>query len=185
MTDAPALGATAILNPPQPTPIEQMTAEQAAARIDQLKADPAFGKRLNELDVAARDEWLRLWNRKSGNDLPLPQTPEEIYAARDQRIEREADTLANYMRGRGLTEEEIFEFRNNRPILQWEKEAHERKWERLQRSREWRQKWNDRDPEALRLETLNAYARRMPVARDLAEIQAWELKHYGKVISNA
>ena len=175
MTDAPVLGVSQVFSPPTPA-IETMSSEQAAAHIESLKDNPQFADRLARGDTAARDEWFKAWARKSGNDLPPPQTPEGVYAQQEQRVAAEAETHGNFLRARGLTDIEIFQIQNGRPAPIEERRFFEARWEALKNDRAWFQRWQNGDADAIAEQTRIAHALRMRVGT-VAECELWDKDH--------
>ena len=126
----------------------EMSPDQARERIEVLKGDPEFTSRLGKSDVAARDHWLRLWERVRG-ELPPPASVENTYAQQEQRVAAEAETHGNFLRARGLTDIEIHQIQGGRPVPIEEKRFFEAKWEQLKNDRAWYQRWLNGDAEAV------------------------------------
>ena len=170
MTDATP-GASQIISPPPPQPVEQLTADAARERVSQLTQDPKFAENFARGDVAARDYWDRLHRHIQG--IPPPQTAEGVAAEMQQRAVEFQGQQADVLRLAGCNEQQVFEIMSLRPLTPEQKREAEFRFERMKQDRDWQARWLRGDREAkLDLALLSA-ARAMPTAT-LAEQEAWD-----------
>jgi hypothetical protein len=171
--------------PPQPEPSplvffqgQPISRQGAAERVEQLRADVDFQKRIEARDATAFAEHETLWRISHG--LPAekqpPQTMTDVFQQANERILRETETRADLLRQDGLADESIYQILNGRPMPLAERRWHEQELARLKRDQGWVQRYFDGDREArLQMRTHTA-ALTLPVG-SLAEINAWEQAH--------
>jgi hypothetical protein len=165
-------GATAVMD-------ATLTPETAASAMDALKADPKFMERVVAKDATAFGEYNRLWRVSHG--LPAEAQPaintDDVFKETHARAVRETETRADMLRADGLAEESVYQILNGRPIPLAERRIHEQELARLKRDQAWVQRYLAGDREARLQMRSHTAALTLPIARDLAEINAWERAH--------
>jgi hypothetical protein len=112
----------------------------------------------------------------------VPSTVAEVEKQTEDRIEREHLTHASALRSmaEGISEDQINQIMNGRPIPKEEKEIAQRHLAALQRDKDFVRRYLDGDrAAALEYKLTSVAARGMPVG-SLAEIEAWERAHARK-----
>jgi hypothetical protein len=160
---------------------QPISVEQAAARMETLKTDENFQKRVAAKDPAAFAEHLKLW--RITRHLPAEvETPINSVDVIKESIGRDlaiAETRADSLRDVGFTETQVYQYLNGRPIPFEEKQIHERELARLQKSPDFVQKYMRNDPEAVLKMRLLHVGLSMRVGT-LDQINEWERLHEGR-----
>jgi hypothetical protein len=145
MTDiAPAAAASAQA---APSPVEQMTVEQARATIEARKGDRDFYNRLQKQDPSAHAEWTGLHKRAFPAPATITLTQDVNNQAAARREQGWSDYLAMVRQDISLTPEQEASVRAGEVDEQLYKRAQEDK-ERLIRDRAWYQRLVNGDREA-------------------------------------
>lgn len=162
-------GVSEIINAPLTDPAV------AAQRMEDLKADPEFMKRVEAKDAVAFSEYNKAWRVAHG----LPAEPAPPYSA--AHIEPEADARlaaaleqhAGFYRDRGYSDLQQIEIIGQRPITPEEKRWHEQQWKEKSNSPAFMARWNAREADAIREMNNHAVAMRLPTGT-LDDIKRWE-----------
>jgi hypothetical protein len=141
---APPPASSAIANPP---PASSLTPEAAAARLDAIKADPAWREAFAKGDIKATGEHAELF-RVIYSDADGP-TKEAAQA----RVERES--LVNYYRSVAHISDDVAKMVvEDSPVSADERQRAELEWQRLKGDPEWVRKWLAGDRQARTQKTL-------------------------------
>jgi hypothetical protein len=184
MTDAVNPPAADVAAPvPEPSPLmfyqgQAISQSGAAERMEQLKADVAFQKRIEARDPQAFKEHTELWRIAHGMaaEPQPPQTMPDVFQQVNERVLRETETRADLLRRDGLDDESVYQVLNGRPMPLAERRWHEQELARLKRDQAWVQRYFDGDREARLQMRQHTAALTLPVG-SLAEINAWEQAH--------
>jgi hypothetical protein len=173
-TVAPAVGASQIVNAPPPA-----DAQAATARMEQLKNDPAFQERVRKGDAQAFTEHEKLWRLAHGLPAEKQQAvnSSDVFAETNARVLRETETRADLLREDGLSDEQTYQILNGRPIPLAERRWHEQELSRLKRDQAWVERYLQGDREARLQMRKHTAALTLPIARSLADVNAWETAH--------
>jgi hypothetical protein len=166
-----------------------MSVTEARATIEALKTDTAFGKLLlsrvgyGEVAppevLAAKTRWNDL------HSIAFPK-PREYSAAEIKNlpvhhdIRRQAEMNATHgvqMLAEGYTPMQVHQILGGRPVPAVEHELHEQRYQALKRDAGFMEKWSKGDRTAVREMKLAISGKSLPIAKSLAEIEAWDRAH--------
>jgi hypothetical protein len=181
-TSAPAVAASDVF-------AAQMAPEQARAMIESLKSDRDFGKLLltkighgetaSPEVQAAKSKWDQL--HKVAFPAPPEYSPEQIKDLplhHDLRRQAEmTSTRAMEMAAAGYTPVQIHQILGVRPVPAAEHEMAEQRYQALKRDKAFMERWSQGDRSAVLQMRLAVSARALPVAKSLADIEAWDRAH--------
>jgi hypothetical protein len=169
---------------PAPAPIlyhegQPITAEAAAATRASLMANPEFAKAALAGDKEKQLQLRDLWMLERSIQPPPPETIEQAEQQIGNRLERDRLMHASALHSSAeFTPEQIHQITNGRPIPLAEKEMAQRRLAVLQKDKAFVMRYLDGDRQAgLEMRLATIAARGLPVAKDLAEIEAWEKAH--------
>jgi hypothetical protein len=164
-TSAPAVAASDLF-------AAQMAPEQARAMIESLKSDRDFGKLLLTKvghGETASPEVQAAKSPAQIKDLPLHH---------DLRRQAEmTSTRAMEMAAAGYTPVQIHQILGVRPVPAAEHEMAEQRYQALRRDKAFMERWSQGDRGAVLQMRLAVSARALPIAKSLAEIEAWDARH--------
>ena len=166
-----------------------MSQTEAKAAIESLKSDRDFGKLLltkigwgetaSPEVLAAKSKWDEL--HKAAFPAPREYSPEQIKALPAHHDARRAAEMnssrAMEMAVSGYTPIQIHQILGVRPVPAAEHEMAEQRYQALKRDRAFMDRWSKGDRSAVLQMRLAVSARALPVAKSLAEIQAWDARH--------
>jgi hypothetical protein len=166
-----------------------MSQAEAQAAIESLKSDRDFGKLLlTKIEygqtappevLAAKSKWDTLL--KLAHPAPREYTADEIQKLPGhhdaRRIAEMAATRGMEMLAQGYSAKQVHEILGRRPIPQAEHDFHEQRYQALKNSPAFMRRWSERDPAAILEINRHISGRRLPVARSLADIEAWDARH--------
>jgi len=165
--------ASQLANPP---PLTDPTA--AGARRQELLQTSEYATAAAKGDAEKVDELAKLWRVEHG----LPATPQpavntdDVFQQMNARALHEVETRADMLRADGLTDAQVNEVLNGRPMPAAERRWHEQELTRLKRDSAWVQKYFAGDVEARRQMRTHTAALTLPIGT-LEEIKAWESAH--------
>jgi len=141
-----APGVSDVLNPPAP-----VTPEAASAKMAELDASPEFKERLKNGDISAYAQREELWRLAHGMPAkPQPAVNEiDVLTQMAGRELAETQSRAESLRRDGLSEIQIYQYLNGRPIPMAERQAAERQLVRLKADKSFQQRLRDKDPSAI------------------------------------
>jgi hypothetical protein len=182
MTDTPAPAPQE--QPALPAPIlyyqgQPITAEAAGATRASLMANPEFAKAAlagnKEHQLQLRD----LWMLERSIQPPAPASVADVEKVALDRAEQQRVAHVSALRHTAdFTEQQINEMVNLRPIPAAEKEYHQRELALLMKDNGAVKLYLAGDREMRTRFSLHSIgAKGLPVARDLAEIEAWKRAH--------
>jgi hypothetical protein len=166
-----------------------MSVSEARATIETLKSDTAFGKLLLTkvgYGEVAPPEVLAAktrWNDLHSIAFPKPQEYSPATIAnlpRHHDVRRAAEMNAAHgmqMLAEGYTPVQVHQILGGRPVPSVEHELHEQRFQALKRDAAFMDRWSKGDRAAVREMKLAVSGRALPVAKSLAEIEAWDHAH--------
>lgn len=166
-----------VLEPPPPA--APTTPAGAAERIDQLKADPDFISKYLAGDREAREQFTALHQQAAGGsaDDPVSGITAQMRAREDAH---QAQGGFAQQRIYGFSDDELFEIQNQRPISPKESRHHELEYDRMLRDQDFQMRLQRQERAALREWALASQGRRLPVAKNPAQVEAWLAMHYAE-----
>lgn len=166
---------------PAPEPIQYfenqpISREGAAQKRAELMVDKEFTKKALAGDREAQQKLTALWALERGRAPPETIADAEKQVA--DRAAREAAVHTETLLQVGLTPGMANEVTHLRPILPEEQKFHRRQLERMMRDEIFTERLRRGDAEARRDWALASIgSKALPIARNLAEIEAWEKAH--------
>ena len=129
--------------------------------------------------LAAKSKWDQL--HKAAFPAPREYSPEQIKdlpAHHDARRQAEMNsTHGMQMLAEGYTPKQVHEILGGRPIPQAEHDFHEQRYQALKNSPAFMRRWSEREPSAVLEISRHISGRGLPVAKSLADIEAWDRAH--------
>jgi hypothetical protein len=152
--------------------------QSAADERARLMADDAYRAAALNGSVEHQQYLAALWRIAHGGYVPAePTTAEQVMERQSSAEIARLNWLGDFTeRNTTMTEQQIVEYVNNRPIPQAQRDHHIREWNRLKSDPAMVRPWADGDLEARREFDRHGYGRKMRVGT-LAEIEAWEHTH--------
>jgi hypothetical protein len=166
-------GVSTILDPPPPA-----DPASASARMETLKADPAFMKRVEGKDAEAFSEFNRLWRISRGltPDQQVPVNTVDVLTQHGERAVAAAEQHLGVYLEKGFSDEAAYQIVNRRPMLLEEKQTRERELGRLQKDEAFMARYRAGDRDARLEYDSHVIARSLP-SGTLADIHRWEAAH--------
>ena len=166
-----------------------MSQAEAKAAIESLKSDREFGKLLltkvgwgetaSPEVMAAKSKWDSLL--KLAHPAPREYSADEIQKLpghHDARRNAEmAAARGMEMLAQGYSAKQVHEILGRRPVPQAEHDFHEQRYQALKNSPAFMRRWSERDPAAILEINRHISGRGLPVAKSLADIEAWDRAH--------
>jgi hypothetical protein len=175
MSDQPA---------PAPEPIlyfenQPISREAAAQTRAGLMADPEFSKKALAGDKEAQQKLTALWQLERGIQPPPPATTADVEKQMVDRLEIDRAAHASALHSSAeFTPEQVHQITNGRPIPLAEQKMAQQRLAVLQKDKAFVMRYLDGDRQAgLEMRLATIAARGLPVAKDLAEIEAWNKAH--------
>jgi hypothetical protein len=169
---------------PAPAPIlyhegQPITPETAAATRASLLGNADYVKEALAGDVTKQKHLARLWQLERGIQPPPAETIEQAEQQIGDRMERDRVMHASALLSSAeFTPEQVHQITNGRPIPLQEQKIAQQRLAVLQKDKAFVMRYLDGDRQAgLEMRLATIAARGLPVAKDLAEIEAWEKAH--------
>jgi hypothetical protein len=167
----------------------QMSPEQALSTIEALKTSTAFGKLLLTkvgFGETAAPEVLAAksrWSNLHSIAFPKPQeySPDQLKnLPQHHDMRRQAEMNGAHgmqMLAEGYSPIQVHQILGGRPVSAEEHEFHERSHEASKKDIALMQRWARGDRDARLKISLHVSGRALPIAKSLAEIEAWDRQH--------
>jgi hypothetical protein len=173
MTDNTPIGASEIISPPLPTDpaAAQAMRDQLAGDIEYMRDWKTNSDKQSTLGYL---RWVATGNPPELWGAP-PETPGDVHLQESDRAQAQLDAHTSALRNQfpDLTDQQIHQITNRRPILAWEKAEHERQYNAKVKDELFMERWRRGDSQARAELYRHAAARSLPVG-DLDHIRAWE-----------
>jgi hypothetical protein len=154
------------------------TMQEAADRMEQMRADPKFQERIKNNDQAAFQDYNRLW-RQSRGMTPEPQPPINEQDVRDQMSYRAQQEVGQYhasLLADGFDDEQAYAVINRAPISLEQRKWHENERARLLKDKSWVDRYMNADRDALNEMRRHCAAMALPVGT-ADDIARWAEAH--------
>lgn len=111
-----------------------LTPETAAARLEAIKADPAWVAAFSKGDVKAAAEYAELWR-------VIYSTADQQTQATAQAREERAQLVNQYRSVAEINDDVAIQIINNTPVSEHERQLVSQEWERLKSDSTWVKAW--------------------------------------------
>jgi hypothetical protein len=182
MSSEPA-PAPASSDAPAPAPLlflngQPISAEAAGATRASLLGNETYAKEALT-DPEKQRHLALLWQLERGIQPPPAETIEQAQQQIGDRLERDRLMHASALHSSAeFTPEQVHQITNGRPIPKAEQEIAQRRLEVLKKDKGFVERYLAGDQQAgLEMRLASIAARGLPVAKNLAEIEAWEKAH--------
>jgi hypothetical protein len=158
---------------------QPISPEAAQARLDALRADPDFQKRIEAKDSEAFSLNTKLWKLSRGMsaDLVPPQTAVDVYQQHADRGVQVAEAHADVIeKNYDLTDKQLHEVIFQRPVLLEEKQRAEIEYKKLTGDKTWLERWRNGDRQA-RTEMYLLNAIKAAPAATLQQVLEWDRRN--------